>query len=101
MIEQELMYNKEHADSGILYTKVSVVELRIELAQKSTRFGWKTKKNQLSQLFYNRQHNERFNHRFTPAHESIPSEELKMPSPIDNNKKGGHNIFSGVDDEYH
>ena len=70
-----------------------MVELRIELARKSTPFGWKTKKNQLSQLLYKRRQNERFNHIFIPAHDLIPSEELKMPSPIDNKKKGGGHIF--------
>ena len=95
LIEQELLYNEELADSGILYTKISVVEMRIELARKSTPFGWKTKKNQLSQLLYNRRQYERLNHTFTPAHELIHSEELKRPSPIDNKKKGGRNIFQG------
>ena len=93
MTEEESSYNNEHANSGILYIKVSVVELRIELAPKTTPFGWKTKKKQLSQLLYNRQQYERLNCTFTPAHEMIPSEELKMPSPIDKKKKGGRNIF--------
>ena len=84
-----------------MYTKVSVTELRTELARKTTHFAWTTKKKQLSQLLYNRRQNERLNRTFTPAHELIPSEELKMPSPIDNNKKGGRNIFSAVDEEYH
>ena len=95
MTEQESLYDDEHADSGILYTKVSVAELRIALARKTTPFGWKTKKNQLSQLLYNRQQNERLSDTFTPAHDSIPREELKMPSPIDNKKNGGGIIFQG------
>ena len=70
-----------------------MVELRIELARKTIPFGWKTKKNQVSQLLYNRQQNDCFNHMFTPAHEPIPSEELKMPSPIDIKEEGRRSYF--------
>ena len=101
LLEQELSYKKEQPESGIVYSKVTVVDLRIELTQKSILFNCKWNKDRISQLLYNRRLHERMNDTFTPADDTFTRKVLKMPSPIDNKKNSGGNIFSGIDAEYH
>lgn len=54
LTEQESLNDNEQADSGIMYTKFIVTELRTEIAQNTTHVAWSMKKKQLSLLLYNR-----------------------------------------------
>ena len=92
MLEEELSYEKEQPESGIVYSKVTVVDLRIELTRKSILFDCKWNKDRISQLLYNRRLHERINDTFTPADDTFTLKVLKMPSLIVNKKNSGGNF---------
>lgn len=95
LLEQELSYEKEQPESDIMYSKFTVVDLRIEQTRKSIVFNCKWNKDRISQLLYNRQLHERMNDTFTPADDTFTCKVLKMPSLIDNKKNNGGDIFQG------